>query len=58
MHMFLPDSFPSLSSWVIATSNQLKPYNIKVCVSLPPDTDTPGFEEEQKSKVRNMIGMV
>lgn len=31
---------------------QLKPYNIKVTVSYPPDTDTPGFAHEQITKVR------
>jgi 3-dehydrosphinganine reductase len=30
--------------------NELKPYNIKVSVLYPPDTDTPGFEEENKTK--------
>lgn len=29
---------------------QLKPYNISVTLALPPDTDTPGFENEEKSK--------
>lgn len=32
-------------------SMELKSFGIKVCVSFPPDTDTPGFEEENKSKV-------
>jgi hypothetical protein len=27
-----------------------KPYGVTVTLSLPPDTDTPGFAEEQKSK--------
>ncbi|KAI1301495.1 3-ketodihydrosphingosine reductase [Halotydeus destructor] len=31
-------------------SMELKPFNISVSVSFPPDTDTPGFEEEQKLK--------
>ena len=30
---------------------ELLPFNVKVCVSMPPDTDTPGFAQEQKSKV-------
>lgn len=30
---------------------ELKSFGIKVCVSFPPDTDTPGFGEENKSKV-------
>lgn len=30
--------------------NELKPYNIKVSVLYPPDTDTPGFEIENRTK--------
>lgn len=30
---------------------QIKPYNIYVTVAYPPDTDTPGLAEENKSKV-------
>ncbi|KAK9890106.1 hypothetical protein WA026_008916 [Henosepilachna vigintioctopunctata] len=29
---------------------ELKPYNISVTLALPPDTDTPGFKEENKTK--------
>ncbi|XP_071541317.1 3-ketodihydrosphingosine reductase [Panulirus ornatus] len=29
---------------------EVKPYNITVTVCYPPDTDTPGFEEENKTK--------
>ncbi|XP_046449073.1 3-ketodihydrosphingosine reductase-like [Daphnia pulex] len=29
---------------------ELKPYNLTVTVSFPPDTDTPGFAEENKNK--------
>jgi len=29
---------------------ELRPYNISVTLCLPPDTDTPGFAEEEKSK--------
>ncbi|RZC33276.1 adh short, KR and/or Saccharop dh domain containing protein [Asbolus verrucosus] len=29
---------------------ELKPYNISVTLALPPDTDTPGFEIENKTK--------
>jgi len=29
---------------------ELQPYDISVTLSLPPDTDTPGFAEEEKSK--------
>lgn len=32
-------------------SMEVKAHNVKVCVCFPPDTDTPGFEEEQKTKV-------
>lgn len=34
-----------------ALQMELKPYNIYVTVSYPPDTDTPGFKEELKDKV-------
>ena len=30
--------------------NELKPYNIKTSILFPPDTETPGFEEENLSK--------
>jgi len=30
---------------------QVKPYNVGVSVVFPPDTDTPGFENENKNKV-------
>jgi 3-dehydrosphinganine reductase len=29
---------------------ELAPYNVTVTLSLPPDTDTPGFQTEQESK--------
>ncbi len=29
---------------------QVKPYGISVTLAMPPDTDTPGFENEEKSK--------
>ncbi|XP_054716176.1 3-ketodihydrosphingosine reductase-like [Uloborus diversus] len=29
---------------------EMKPFNISITVSFPPDTDTPGFEEEMKNK--------
>lgn len=29
----------------------MKPYNVYVTVAYPPDTDTPGFAEENKTKV-------
>jgi 3-dehydrosphinganine reductase len=31
-------------------SMELKPYNVSVTLALPPDTDTPGFENENKTK--------
>ncbi|XP_044257176.1 3-ketodihydrosphingosine reductase [Tribolium madens] len=31
-------------------SMELKPYNISVTLALPPDTDTPGYENENKTK--------
>ncbi|XP_042859597.1 3-ketodihydrosphingosine reductase-like [Penaeus japonicus] len=33
-----------------ALCQEVKPYNITVTVCYPPDTDTPGFEEENKTK--------
>ncbi|GAB1599259.1 3-ketodihydrosphingosine reductase-like [Argonauta hians] len=33
-----------------ALQSELKPYNVAVTLVFPPDTDTPGFAEEQKSK--------
>ncbi|KAJ3639306.1 hypothetical protein Zmor_002671 [Zophobas morio] len=34
---------------------ELKPYNVFVTLSLPPDTDTPGFETENKTKPQETI---
>lgn len=34
---------------------QVKPYNVYVTVAYPPDTDTPGFAEENKTKVRMLV---
>jgi len=31
-------------------SNELRPYNISITVSYPPDMDTPGYAEEMKTK--------
>lgn len=31
--------------------DQVKPYNVYVTVAYPPDTDTPGLAEENKTKV-------
>jgi len=33
-----------------ALQMEVKPYNIHICMSFPPDTVTPGFEEEMKTK--------
>lgn len=32
---------------------ELKPYNISITLSYPPDTNTPGLESENLTKVRN-----
>ena len=29
---------------------EVKPYNVQVTIAFPPDTDTPGFAEEEKTK--------
>lgn len=36
---------------VVVSLLQIKPYNIYVTVAYPPDTDTPGLAEENKTKV-------
>uniref|UniRef100_A0A8C9EY70 3-dehydrosphinganine reductase n=1 Tax=Pavo cristatus TaxID=9049 RepID=A0A8C9EY70_PAVCR len=36
-----------------ALQMEVKPYNIYVTVAYPPDTDTPGFAEESKTKVNH-----
>ena len=43
------------SKWALrglaeALQMELKPYNVLVSIAYPPDTDTPGYEEEMKSK--------
>jgi hypothetical protein len=35
---------------IIVCHFQVKPYNISVTLCLPPDTDTPGFATEEKTK--------
>lgn len=35
----------------VAVLLKIKPYNIYVTVAYPPDTDTPGLAEENKTKV-------
>lgn len=46
--MYLTDL--SLFSNGYFSLQQTKPYGISVTLGLPPDTDTPGFENEEKSK--------
>lgn len=36
---------------------QVKPYNIYVTMAFPPDTDTPGLAEENKSKVSTLLSI-
>ncbi len=38
-----------------ALQMELKPYNIYISVSYPPDTDTPGFKDELKDKVSDRV---
>jgi 3-dehydrosphinganine reductase len=33
-----------------ALQMEVKPYNVRVCIAFPPDTDTPGLQEELKTK--------
>ena len=40
------------------SDSQITPYNIRLTLAFPPDTNTPGFEEEQKTKVMVMIILV
>lgn len=41
----------ALRGLVEALQMEVKPYNIYVTLSFPPDTDTPGFKEENITKV-------
>lgn len=41
----------ALRGFVEALQMELKPFNIFVTLSFPPDTDTPGFKEENLTKV-------
>ena len=34
---------------------QVKPYNIRVTVSYPPDTDTPGYAQENIGKPKETV---
>jgi short-subunit dehydrogenase len=40
-----------------ALRHELKPYNISLSVLYPPDTDTPGFEKENRTKPRECAMM-
>ncbi len=49
------EQFRSLYSCLLAIISDLNfaevsPYNITVTVNCPPDTDTPGFKEEERYK--------
>ncbi|KAI7809315.1 3-ketodihydrosphingosine reductase [Triplophysa rosa] len=46
---YSPSKF-ALRGLAEALQMEMKPYNIYVTVAYPPDTDTPGFAEENKSK--------
>uniref|UniRef100_A0A8C2KHW1 3-dehydrosphinganine reductase n=1 Tax=Cyprinus carpio TaxID=7962 RepID=A0A8C2KHW1_CYPCA len=46
---FSPSKF-ALRGLAEALQMEMKPYNIYVTVAYPPDTDTPGFAEENKTK--------
>lgn len=37
--------------------SELEPYGIKISVLCPPDTDTPGFEEENKTKPNETVAI-
>lgn len=40
---------------MVVSEMQVKPYNVYVTVAYPPDTDTPGFAEENKTKVSMLV---
>ncbi len=46
---YTPTKF-AIVGWSEAMRHELKPYNINVSVLYPPDTETPGFKEENRSK--------
>lgn len=46
---YSPTKF-ALRGFAEALQMEVKPYNVYVTVAYPPDTDTPGFAEENKSK--------
>merc|ERR1712141_690621 len=40
----------AIRGYAEALAMELVPYNIRVSVNCPPDTNTPGFKEEEKTK--------
>jgi len=36
----------------------VKPYSIRICVAFPPDTDTPGLQEEKKTLVTGSAALI
>lgn len=40
---------------MVVSEMQVKPYNVYVTVAYPPDTDTPGFAEENRTKVSILV---
>ncbi|XP_026052401.1 3-ketodihydrosphingosine reductase-like isoform X2 [Carassius auratus] len=54
---YSPSKF-ALRGLAEALQMEMKPYNIYVAVAYPPDTDTPGFAEENKTKQGNFTSTV
>uniref|UniRef100_A0A9J8C5P7 3-dehydrosphinganine reductase n=1 Tax=Cyprinus carpio carpio TaxID=630221 RepID=A0A9J8C5P7_CYPCA len=54
---YSPSKF-ALRGLAEALQMEMKPYNIYVTVAYPPDTDTPGFAEENKTKQGNFTSAV
>ena len=40
----------AINGFAQVLQSEVKPYNIRVCISFPPDTDTPGFARENLMK--------
>ncbi|ELK35468.1 3-ketodihydrosphingosine reductase [Myotis davidii] len=47
---YLGSVYPSRAVITTMKERRVKPYNVYVTVAYPPDTDTPGFAEENKTK--------
>jgi 3-dehydrosphinganine reductase len=45
----------ALKGFAESLQMEVKPYNIYVTVSYPPDTDTPGFKVENLTKVKKIL---